>query len=58
MELDRLTAAVVSISIVQNAYYVIYKRPDGLTGSIANLTLGPEIGPLGHIIEIQIKVPQ
>ena len=43
-------------------YYVsqspfLYKRPDGLTSSAATLTLGPEIEPLGHIIEIHIKVP-
>ena len=34
------------------------KRPDGLTSSDATSTLGSEIGPLGHIIEIQLKVPQ
>ena len=34
------------------------KRPDGLTSSAATLTPGPEIGPLGHIIEMHIKLPQ
>ena len=35
----------------------LYKRPDGITSSAATLTLGPEIEPLGHIIEIHIKIP-
>ena len=34
------------------------KRPDGLTSSAANLTLCPEIEPLVHIVEIQLKVAQ
>ena len=33
------------------------KRPDGLTSSAANFTLGPGIGPLVHTIEIHLKVP-
>ena len=40
-----------SINIREN------RRPDGLTSSTTILTLGPEIGPLGHIIEIHLKVP-
>ena len=32
-------------------------RPDGLTSSAATLTLGPEIGPLGHIIKIHLSIP-
>ena len=31
------------------------KRPDGLTSFATTLTPGPEIGPLGHIIEIHLK---
>ena len=34
----------------------INKKPDGLTSSAATLTLGPEIGLLGNIIEIHLKV--
>ena len=33
------------------------KRSDGLTSSVATLTIGPEIEPLWCIIEIHIKVP-
>ena len=33
------------------------KRPDSLASSAVILTLNPEIGPLGHIIEIQLKIP-
>ena len=31
-------------------------RPDGLTSSTATLTLGPEIGLLGHIIKIHLSI--
>ena len=31
--------------------HVRKKRPDALTNPVASLTLGPEIRPLGHIIE-------
>ena len=34
------------------------KRPGGLTSSAATVTLGPEIGPLWHTIEIHLKVTQ
>ena len=33
------------------------KRPGGLTTSAATLTLGPEIGSLGHIVKMHLKVP-
>ena len=33
------------------------KRPDGVIGCVASITLGPEIGPLRHIIEIHQNVP-
>ena len=34
------------------------KKPNGLTSSAWTFTLGPEIGPMGHIIGLHLNCPQ